>query len=102
MRALAGQRHDQFLHLQCFQFVVSQRVTGRRAERGVAGQGGAGQQALEAALACAAQAQFIQALLIERQCAPRAADLEAQVVFVAMLEPTAADRAPCAVGEAQH
>src|SRR5471032_249877 len=61
-----------------------------------------GQQALETALAGAAELQFVQALLVEGQGASGAADLEAQVVLVAVLEPAAADRAPGAIGETQQ
>lgn len=77
-------------------------MTRRRAERRVTWQVRSGEQALETFLAGAIQPQLVQALLVERQRAFSAADLEAQVVLVAMLEPTAAERTACAVGKPQQ
>src|SRR5690606_32286101 len=85
---------DERLYFERLELVVAQLVAGSRAECGVTRLCWAGQQSLKtiaSGCACTVEAQLVEPLLIERQRAFGAADLETQVVFVAVFEPAAAE-----------
>ncbi len=102
--ALTAYGLDERLYFERLELVVAQLVAGSRAECGVTRLCRAGQQTLKTiapGCACTIEAQLVKPLLIERQRALGAADLETQVVFVAVFEPTAAEGSARTIGKAQ-